>query len=133
MSQIDPQHRQAVLDNPQALDCTVYRPDESDLDAEEIDLGDAKVLLAGPFVAPADWDAQEREDFFGDSDPDLFVTAYLECEAKPGSAAYFQASVGDYIATMSGAGEVVMYFVEDYRESDKGRLFILLRDDQTLD
>lgn len=133
MSQPDPHHRQAILDNPQAQDCTVYRPDETDLDAEELDLGDAKVLFTGPFVAPVEWDAQEREDFFADSDPALFVTAYIECEAKPGSKAYFQASVGDYVAAMPGLGEVVMYCVEDYSEGDKGRLFVLLRDDQTLD
>lgn len=132
MSQPDPLHRQAILDNPQAQDCTVYRPDETDLDAGARP-GRRQVLLTGTFAAPVEWDAQEREDFFGDTDPELFVTAYIECEAKPGSKAYFQASVGDYVAAMPGLGEVVMYCVEDYSEDAKGRLYVLLRDDQTLD
>jgi hypothetical protein len=78
-----------VLDAADALDCTVYRPDEDDLDAEEEDLGDAKVLFIGPFEPPREWDAAEREDYFDGTDPALFVTALIACEAKPGSKAFF--------------------------------------------
>ena len=136
MPQLDPQlalARQAVLDHPQSQDCTLYRPDENDPDAEERDLGDAKVLFAGTFQPPADWDAAQRDEFYGDSAPELFMNAVLECEAKPGSAAYFTAEIGDYVATMPGLGEVVMFYVHDRVNDENGRRYVLQRDDESLD
>jgi hypothetical protein len=134
---IDPQQplaaRQAILNHPDAQDCTLYRPDEKDPDAEEQDLGDAKILFLGAFQAPADWDAHERAEFFGDSPAELFVTAAIECEAKPLSAGYFTAEIGDYVATMPGLGEVVMFYVHDCSEDDSGRRYVLIRDDEPLD
>ncbi|NQD93804.1 hypothetical protein HP532_14225 [Pseudomonas sp. CrR25] len=137
MSPIDPQQhlaaRQAVLNHPDAQDCTLYRPNDSDPDAEELDLGDAKVLLHGVFQAPADWDAHERAEFFGDSAPELFFSAAIECEARPLSAGFFTAEVGDYLAAMPGLGEVVMYYVHDCHEHVHGRTYVLIRDDESLD
>src|SRR3990167_10861177 len=106
--------RLAILENPEAQDCTVYRADDQDPEAEEVDLGDAKVLFCGPFEAPADWDAAEREDYFGDSAPELFVNARIECEAKPGSKDHFTVDIGDYVAAQPGLGGVVMFYVHDY-------------------
>lgn len=133
MPQIDPQQRLAILSNPDAQDCTVYRPDEDDPDAEELDLGDAKILFSGAFQAPAEWDELERAEYFGDAEPDTFVSAYIECEAKPGSADFFVADVGDYVATMPGLGEVVMFYVHDYSDDEQGRQYTLIRDDEPLD
>lgn len=134
---IDPQQRlvarQAILGDAQALDCTLYRPDENDPDAEEEDLGDARILFTGAFQAPAEWDAEAREEFFGDDDPALFETALIECEAAPGSAAFFLAEIGDYVAVSPGLGEVVMYYVHDCEEDERGRRCVLIRDDQPLD
>lgn len=130
---IDAQQRQAILEDPQAQDCTLYRPDDNDPDAEEEDLGDARIVFSGTFQAPLEWDAREREDYFGDSDPELFVIARIECEAKPASSAYFIAQPGDYLATMPGQGEVVMYYVYDLVEDGSGRSFVLIRDDEELD
>ncbi|MCQ4347059.1 hypothetical protein NGA35_06395 [Pseudomonas stutzeri] len=131
---IDPQRRletrQALLGHAEALECTLYRPDENDPDAEEADLGEARVLFAGPFEAPAEWSAEEREAFFGDEDPALFVTALVECEAAPDSAAFFLAEEGDYLAALPGQGEVAMYYVHDCREDEQGRRCVLIRDDQ---
>ncbi|MHA6495003.1 hypothetical protein ACX0MV_17415 [Pseudomonas borbori] len=132
MTQPAPDSRQTILNHPDAQDCTVYRPDAHDPEAEEEDLGDAKILMTGPFQPPADWDAAEREAFFADSDPELFFTARIECEAKPGSAQHFVTDSGDYVATMPGAGEVVMFFVCDYDEDASGRSYILIRDDEPL-
>lgn len=133
----DPQQhlafRQALLSNPDAQDCTIYRPNERDPDAEETDLGDARVLFTGAFEPPAEWDAEERDEFFGDNAPDLFVTARIECEAKPATSGYFSAGVGDLVATMPGQGQVEMYFIEDYSEDEKGRHYVLMRDDLSLD
>jgi hypothetical protein len=137
MSQLDPQQllaaRQAILNHPDAQDCTVYRPDENDADAEERDLGDAKILFTGAFQPPQDWDAGQRDEFYGDSAPELFMTAAIECEAKPSSAAYFSAEIGDYVATMPGLGEVVMFYVHDWVENENGRSYVLIRDDESLD
>lgn len=134
---VDPKTRMAarleILTSADAQDCTVYRPDETDPDAEELDLGDAKVLFLGQFEPPAEWDAAERADFYADSAPELFMNALLECEAKPASAEYFTPEVGDYVATMPGLGEVVMYYVCDYSEDERGRLCVLLRDDEILE
>lgn len=125
--------RQAILKHPDAQDCTLYRPDERDPDAEELDLGDGKILFSGPFQAPADWDAAEREDYFGDCAPELFVTARIQCEAKPASAGYFEPEIGDYVATVPGLGEVLMYYVHDFLDEEDGTTYILARDEELLD
>lgn len=126
--------RQTVLHSPDALECTLYRADENDPDAEELDLGDAKLLFLGPFEAPADWDAAERAEYFGDSAPELFFSARLECLAAPDAKAWFSADVGDYVATLPGQGEVLMYYVHDYLEEPDGSLsYVLLRDEELLE
>ncbi len=130
MSLADDPHRQHVLDAADALDCTVYRPDEDDLDAEEEDLGDAKVLFTGPFEPPQEWDAAEREDYFDGTDPALFVTALIACEAKPGSKAFFTPQAGDLLAAMN-AGKVEMYFVCERLDDENGSSYVLIRDDET--
>ncbi len=122
--------RAFILGHADALSCTVYRLDESDPEAEEEDLGDGKVLFAGQFTAPAEWDAEAHEDFFGDADPGLFFNAYIESEAKPGSKAHFSAEIGDYVAALPGLGEVVMYYVYDAVEDESGRLCVLIRDEE---
>lgn len=131
---IDPQKRlaarAAILRHADAQDCTLYRPDEDDPDAEEKDLGDAKVLFTGLFEAPAEWDAPAQSDFFGDTAAELFVTAYIECEAKPATAGFFVPQVGDYVATITGLGEVVMFYVHDCSEDEHGRKCVLIRDDE---
>ncbi|MER0040985.1 MULTISPECIES: hypothetical protein [unclassified Pseudomonas] len=130
MSLADDPHRQHVLDAADALDCTVYRPDEDDLDAEEEDLGDAKVLFTGPFEPPREWDAAEREDYFDGTDPALFVTALIACEAKPGSKAFFAPQAGDLLAAMN-AGKVEMYFVCERLDDENGSSYVLIRDEDT--
>lgn len=129
---VDPQQRmaarQAILADSSALDATVYRPDDNDPDAEELDMGDAKVLFLGPFEAPIEWDAAEREDFFDDADPALFFSARIECESQPGTSAFFVPEVGDYLAVMDG-GKIQMYFLHDWREDNDGCTCVLIRDD----
>ena len=63
---LDPQKRMAsrlaILRHAEAQDCTLYRPDDEDEsdDAEELDLGDARILFTGLFQAPAEWSEAER-------------------------------------------------------------------------
>ncbi|UQY34071.1 hypothetical protein K8U54_20540 [Pseudomonas fulva] len=130
MSLADDPNRQHVLDAADALDCTVYRPDEDDLDAEEEDLGDAKVLFTGPFEPPREWDAAEREDYFDGTDPALFVTALIACEAEPGAKGFFTPQAGDLLAAMN-AGKVEMYFVCERLDDENGSSYVLIRDDET--
>jgi hypothetical protein len=124
--------RLAILTHPDAQDCTFYRPDEFDEDAEEEDLGDAKVLFVGQFQVPAEWDADERAEFFGEDDPELFFSAFIECEAKPAEAEYFTAESGDYLACMQADGKVQMFYVYDYYEDAGGRKCVLISDDEEL-
>lgn len=130
---VDPQQRlaarRAILADDAALDATVYRPDDNDPDAEEQDMGDAKVLFLGPFSAPADWDAAEREDFFDDADPALFFSARIEAEGEPGTPGFFVPEVGDFLAVMSAPGTIQMYFLHDWREDEDGCTCVLIRDD----
>lgn len=132
---LDPQlrlaARRAVLDSAQALECTVYRPDDNDPDAEEEDLGDARVLFDGPFQAPAEWDAETRAGFFGDDDPALFLCARIECEAAPAARGYFTVEEGDYVAVLAD-GAVQMYYLHDCREDADGCHCVLIRDDEPL-
>lgn len=118
----------SLLDHDDAQDCTVYRPDERDPDAEEQELGDARILFTGPFEAPADWDARDREDYFDGSDEALFVTARIESEAVKGTAGHFVAEPGDYVAVVAD-GEVQMYYVYDLADES----YVLIRDDETLE
>lgn len=122
--------RLAILQHPDAQECSFYRPDEFDPDAEEEDLGDAKVLFLGPFQVPADWDADERAEFFGEDDPECFVSAYIECEAKPAAKQYFTAEPGDYLGCMQADGRVQMFYLYDYLEDDNGRKCVLIREDE---
>lgn len=125
--------RQAILGHADALDCTFYRPDDNDPDAEEEDLGDARVLFTGPFQAPADWSEQQRDDYFDDSDPALFFSALIECEAQPASKAFFLPEPGDYVAVMTASGTVEMYYLYDCHEDDNGRACVLIRDDEAFE
>ncbi|TBU88149.1 hypothetical protein [Phytopseudomonas dryadis] len=131
MNLADERHRQRVLDAAESQDCTLYRPDEEDSEAEEKDLGDAKVLFTGPFEPPQEWDAHEREAYFDGNDPALFVTALIACEAKPGSRAFFTAQPGDYLAATPGLGEVVMYYVCERLDDDQGTTYVLIRDEES--
>lgn len=124
--------REAVLADAAALECSLYRPDEQDPDAEEEDLGEARVLLQGLFVPPSAWSAQEVADFYDGEDPQQFFSARIECEAAPGSAGFFMVEPGDY-AAVTEDGLVVMYFVCDCHEDDAGLHCILQRDEIELD
>ncbi|MNZ29632.1 hypothetical protein D3C78_468840 [compost metagenome] len=133
---LDPERRLAarlaVLGSADAQDCTVYRPDDNDPDAEEEDLGDARILFTGPFQVPAEWSEVECAEFFDDADPELFVTALIECEAAPSARGYFAPEIGDYVAATLASGEVAMFYVQDCSEDERGRQCVLIRDDEPL-
>lgn len=133
---VDPQQRLAarlaLLDNPAALDACLYRPDEQDPDAEELDLGDARVLVTGSFLAPDDWDATTRDDYFDGEDPADFHTALIEVCARPGSRAYFQPQPGDYLAVSMADSRIQMYYLYECLEQDDGLHVVLIREDDAL-
>ena len=133
---VDPQRRlaarEAILADSAALDATLYRPDDEDEEAEEEELGDARVLLQGPFAAPAQWSEEDRQAYFDGCDPALFFTALIEAEATPGSAAFFLPEPGDYVALMVRADKVEMYYLYDCEETEQGLVCVLLRDDLEL-
>lgn len=132
---VDPQRRlaarQAILADARAVGGCFYRTDDDTPD-EEVDLGDVKVLFLGPFQAPADWDAGEREAFFGEDDPAAFFEALVECEAEPGSKAFFLPEIGDFVALVPAPDKVEMYFLQDWRDEDDGCHCVLLRADEGL-
>lgn len=133
---VDPQQRLtarlSVLEHPAALDACLYRPDEQDPEAEELDLGDARVLLEGTFAAPAEWDADTREAYFDGSDPADFHAARIEVCARPGSRAFFQPQPGDYVALSLADGSVQMYYLYESLEQDDGLHVVLIREDDAL-
>lgn len=133
---VDPQRRLAarlaVLEHAAALDACVYRPDDQDPDAEELDLGDVRVLITGTFQPPADWDAATREDYFDGSDPDDFHAAQIEVCARPGSRAFFQPQPGDYVAVSLQDGQIQMYYLYECLEQDDGLQAVLIREDDAI-
>lgn len=133
---VDPQQRMqarlTILRHPQAVDCTLYRPDDENLESEETELGDARVLFSGPFQVPDDWSDSERAEYFAEDDPALFFSACIECEGVVGSRAFFLPEIGDHVACMTAQGQVVMYFVDDCSEDERGRNCVLIRDDEPL-
>ncbi|WP_120994271.1 hypothetical protein JQR85_16935 [Stutzerimonas urumqiensis] len=118
--------REQLLAHPDAQDCTLYRPDPRDADAEELDLGDGKVLLLGPFEPPSEWDAAERDAFFEDAEPGAFQRARIALD-RPGAAA---PEVGDYLALSLANGEVQMHFIHDQAADGS---FVLLHESLDLD
>ncbi|TBU96873.1 hypothetical protein [Stutzerimonas kirkiae] len=122
--------RNAVLNHDSAFNCTLYRLDEDNPDAEERDLGDAKVLFEGRFEPPADWDAAELEEYYDGSDPELFFSARIECEAEPSSDDHFEAAPGDFVAVVQNRSGVTMYFVYEQIDGDDGPEYVLIRDDE---
>lgn len=134
---LDPEQRlkarHSVLDSPDARDCTLYRPvEEDDPDAEEEDLGDARIVFQGPFQAPAHWGEAELEEFFGDEDPEQFVAALIECCAPPSSSQYFTAEPGDYVAVVNERGQIHMYYLYSSHEQNDGLHCVLIHDDEAL-
>lgn len=120
--------RAALLAHPDALDCVVFRPDPTDAD-EEQELGDGRILLAGPFEAPADWDADEREAYFGDGDEAHFIKAYVEPEAETGQSNHYTVTPGDYLGVTGKDGHITMYFVHE-QLVETNALFVLERMDE---
>ena len=74
----------------------------------------------------------KRQDYYGEEDPTHFVTAHIECLAKPATRDFFMPESGDYVAVQSNLGEVVMYYVYDHEETEHGRHYVLIRDDEEL-
>ncbi|MDT3710730.1 MAG: hypothetical protein ROZ65_11430 [Pseudomonadaceae bacterium] len=129
MQTLTPQSRAAILENPDALECTLYRPDEYDEEAEEQDLGDARIIISGPFEAPAEWDTKDRDDYFDGTAPEAFVVARIACEAAPGSGAYFTVVPGDYAAVTEQPGKVSMFYVWDCLSDAEGQ-YVLIREEE---
>lgn len=129
---LDPQRRftsrQAVLGSPDALEATLYRADPDDADADEEDLGDARVLITGVFQPPAEWSDSEREEYYDDSDPAQFFSALIECIAAPASRAYFTGEAGDQVAVNTPEGAIEMYFLYEIFEDEDGHHAVLIRD-----
>ncbi len=119
--------RRAVLEHPEALDCTLYRPDERTPE-EETDLGDARVLFTGTFQAPAEWDAKDHEEYFDGAPEEDFLTARIECEAEPGTPGHFIALPGDHAAVVGSDHKVAMYYVYDRLEGDQPDAYVLIRE-----
>ena len=129
MQTLTPQSRAAILENPEALECTLYRPDEYDEEAEEQDLGDARIIISGPFKAPAEWDAKDRDDYFDGTAPEAFVVARIACQAAPDSGVYFTAVPGDYAAVTESPGQVSMFYVWDCLNDAEGQ-YVLIREEE---
>jgi hypothetical protein len=130
---LDPQRRlqarQALLADSAALEATLYRPDHEDPDAEEEELGEARVLISGVFQPPGDWDAASCADYYDGEDPQTFFSARLECSARPASRDYFTVEPGDLLALTGADGRVRMYYLYESVEDDDGWHCVLIRED----
>lgn len=118
--------RDELLAHPNALDCTIYRAHPTDPDGEEQDMGDARVVITGAFVAPAEWDAKERDDYFDGIPEEAFFTALFSSEAAPESSAHFTVEADDYAAVTQADGSIAMYYVCERTEDGS---YILLREE----
>lgn len=107
----------------------LYRPDEYDEEAEEQDLGDARIVISGPFEAPAEWDAKDRDDYFDGTAPEAFVVARIACQAAPDSGVYFTAVPGDYAAVTETPGRISMFYVWDCLNDAEGQ-YVLIREEE---
>ena len=117
--------REALLSHPDTLECTLYRANEENPEAEELDLGDGHIRLLGAFQAPPEWDALACEEYFADMPAEAFVTAQIDSAAN--------LELGDYVAVVSASGQVSMYYVYDWLTTSTEPLYVLIQDDEELD
>lgn len=118
--------RETILAHPDALECTIYRAHETDPDGEERDMGDARVVITGPFEAPQEWDAKERADYFDGMPEDAFFTALFASEAGADSKGYFSVEADDYAAVTEPDGTIAMFYVCERLEDGT---YVLLREE----
>src|SRR5690606_11052237 len=123
------QSRTAILASPDALECTLYRADEYDTEAEEQDLGDGRILFLGPFQAPAEWDGKERVYYFDGSPPESFSSARIACEAAPDPGASFIPVRGAYAAVSEAPGKISKFYVWDCL-NDVECEYVLIREEE---
>jgi hypothetical protein len=121
--------RSDLLAHPEILECTVYRPDPRDSD-DEVDLGDARLLLGERVVLPVDWDASERELYLGDANEEDLFDAWLEPESEPGNPKHFAPMQGDYIAATLPDGQIAMYFIHDRPDSSANLYVVHYEEDE---
>lgn len=126
------QARQQLLQSAEALEATLYRPDHEDADAEEEELGEARLLLDGQFQPPADWDAATCAEYYDGEDPATFFSARVECCAQPGSRDFFHPEPGDLLAVTASDGHIQMYYLYEALEDDAGWQCVLIREDEPL-
>lgn len=119
--------REELLAHSDALSCTLYRAHPTDPDGEEQDMGDARILITGPFHAPVEWDAKTRDDYFDGLPEDAFFTACFACEAESGSPGYFTVEADDYAAVTHADGSVEMYYVCERRADGH---YVILREEE---
>lgn len=118
--------RDSILSDPNALNCTIYRAHETDPDGEELDLGDARVIITGAFEPPVEWDAKERAEYFDGMPEDAFFTAVFASEAGSDSKSFFTVEADDYAAVTEQDGTVSMFYVCE--RLDDGT-YVLLREE----
>ncbi|CDZ94078.1 hypothetical protein [Pseudomonas saudiphocaensis] len=118
--------RDELLSHPDALDCTIYRAHPTDPEGEEQDMGDARVVITGPFEAPVEWDAKERADYFDGMPEEDFFTAVFASEAATDSREHFTVEADDYAAVTQADGSIAMYYVCERTEDGN---YVLLREE----
>lgn len=118
--------RDDILAHQDALSCTIYRAHPTDPDGEEVDMGDARVVITGLFEAPAEWDAKERADYFDGMPEDAFFTALFASEADADSSDQFTVEADDYAAVTQADGSIAMYYVCERTEDGS---YVLLREE----
>lgn len=132
-AELDPElrgeSRAKILSNPEAVMGSVYRAESEDDDAEELDMGDVRIVFQGAFEPPAEWTVEDRVEFYGEDDPTQFLAAFIECEAEPADAAFFIPEIGDYIGIVGEEGQVDMYFLYDLDEANDGMFCVLIKED----
>ena len=126
MPAIEQPSRETILTHPDALDCTIYRANETDPDGEERDMGDARVVITGQFEAPQEWDAKQRADYFDGMPEDAFFTALFASEPGSDSKGYFTVEADDYAAVTEPDGTIAMFYVCE--RLDDGT-YVLLREE----
>src|SRR5690606_14557032 len=118
--------RDELLSHPDALDCTIYRAHPTDPEGEEQDMGDARVIITGPFEAPVEWDAKEPAAYFDGMPEEDFFTAVFASEAAPDSRGHFTVEADDYAAVTQADGGIAMYYVCERTEDGS---YVLLREE----
>lgn len=116
--------RVSILNNPDAMDCTVFRLSQNQSVEEYLDVGDAKIVFLGKYLVPDDLDEEELKDY---ENLNLDCLFEVLLEFKEDKLKKTSVDIWDVITVFPGNGLVLGWELFNFSESESGLKCIIHR------